>query len=363
MNYRSVVDLSDQVFRWIGTLPRDIDVIVGVPRSGLLVANLLALHLNLPLTDVEGLLEGRVFQGGARLRNKQTTNLLSAKCNVLVVDDSVCTGRQIQIVKEQVAAADLPHVVYYAAVYVKPGAEESVDFFCEVLPIPRCFEWNLMHRKGLLSVSCMEIDGVLRQDPNDYENNYENNGTNCTNFFECVDSWCTPSETVGWLVTCRSEKYRALTEAWLTRHGVKYKELIMNNHTDQAAQQSVNAYSSYKANIYVKTKARLFIESSLKQAIDVANLSGKAVFCLDTREMVYPDVQPKSPYKVRELQRVITTIKAKSHGKLRKLLGVQYRGLKTAFKNFYDAETKKTAKPALESCERDLLRNTLRTRC
>jgi hypothetical protein len=42
-------------------LPRNLEVIVGAPRSGMLVANLLALHLNLPMTDIEGLLGSRLI--------------------------------------------------------------------------------------------------------------------------------------------------------------------------------------------------------------------------------------------------------------------------------------------------------------
>jgi len=42
----------------------DIDLIVGIPRSGLLVANLMVLHRNLPMTDVIGLHDGRLTDTG-----------------------------------------------------------------------------------------------------------------------------------------------------------------------------------------------------------------------------------------------------------------------------------------------------------
>ena len=66
MRYRSIAELDDDVVDWLHRLPRDLELIVGVPRSGLLAASMLALHLNLPLTDVEGLIEGRVLQSGPR---------------------------------------------------------------------------------------------------------------------------------------------------------------------------------------------------------------------------------------------------------------------------------------------------------
>ena len=67
MEYRTVAQLDDAVVSWLADLPRDIDIVAGIPRSGLLVANLLALHLNLPKTDVAGLEEGRVIASGAPL--------------------------------------------------------------------------------------------------------------------------------------------------------------------------------------------------------------------------------------------------------------------------------------------------------
>lgn len=36
MEYRSIAELNDQVVDWIDALPRDLDLIVGIPRSGML---------------------------------------------------------------------------------------------------------------------------------------------------------------------------------------------------------------------------------------------------------------------------------------------------------------------------------------
>jgi orotate phosphoribosyltransferase len=128
MRYRSVADLDDDVVEWLPRLPGDLEVIVGIPRSGLLAANLIALHLNLPVTDVEGLVEGRVLQPGPRYA-AGVTGLLDHPANVLVVDDSILFGRQLQAVKERIGAAALPHTVRYAVLYPAPGSERHVDFF------------------------------------------------------------------------------------------------------------------------------------------------------------------------------------------------------------------------------------------
>ena len=83
INYRSIATLNRDVFAWVQKLPRDIELIVGVPRSGLLVASLLSLYMNVPLTDAEGFLEGRVIQAGIRY-NGDTKELLSSAKKILI---------------------------------------------------------------------------------------------------------------------------------------------------------------------------------------------------------------------------------------------------------------------------------------
>ena len=43
MNYRNIDDLNHCILQHLSILPRDFDLIVGVPRSGMFPANLLAL--------------------------------------------------------------------------------------------------------------------------------------------------------------------------------------------------------------------------------------------------------------------------------------------------------------------------------
>ena len=171
MEYRTVAQLDDAVVSWLAELPRDIDIVAGVPRSGLLVANLVALHLNVPMTDVAGIVEGRVIQSGARFNGSDARPFLSKPRHVLVVDDSVCSGSAMAKVKAQLAAAALPHRITYAAVYMSPEArlDGHVDLYREVVAMPRVFEWNLMHGT-VLANSCVDIDGVLCLDPTDEEN-------------------------------------------------------------------------------------------------------------------------------------------------------------------------------------------------
>ena len=63
MNYRSINDLNETILRKLHLISRDIDLVVGVPRSGMLPANLLALYLNLPYTDIHSFINGFVYKG------------------------------------------------------------------------------------------------------------------------------------------------------------------------------------------------------------------------------------------------------------------------------------------------------------
>jgi uncharacterized HAD superfamily protein len=288
MDYRTVAQLSDQVWTWSLTLPRDLEVIVGAPPGGLLAANLLALYRNLPLADVEGLFAGRIATGGRRLRKTLDEDPLLAGRKVLVVADSVPDRGGLRALRERIAAAALPHTVSYGGVYVVRDYRDQVDFAREVLDRPALFEWNFMQTEKAERF-CMDIDGVLCLDSTA---EMKDDGPRYEEFLACARPLYLPDLKVGWLVTSRLEKYRRQTEEWLARHGVQYGELIMMDLPDMQARRSSKARCALKAEVYRETGADLFYESELSQAIQIANLTLKPVLCVDTRQMIYPGLPP-----------------------------------------------------------------------
>lgn len=267
-------------------MPTDLNLIVGIPRSGLLVGNLIALYLNLPLTDVEGLCERRVLQSGLRLDSKFDFN----KCKkVLVVDDTISAGHSMRAVKSTIRAANLPYEIYYAAIYVASRYQGELDFWYELVEQPRFFEWNLSTH-SILRKSCMDLDGVLCRDPTEEEND---DGDNYRYFIANVEPLFKPSVKIGWIVTSRLEKYRDLTEKWLKKHGIRYRNLIMMNFPDKKARMASKSYSTFKAEAYKSTGASLFIESSLKQAQEIARLTRKEVLCIENNQLIKDDSQFK----------------------------------------------------------------------
>lgn len=287
--FKSYTDLTVDVRGWLDTLPRHFDVIVGIPRSGLLVASLISLSRNLPMTDVEGLISGRLFGNGRQFEGAGAC-LLSEPRRVLVVDDSVLTGRQLGAVRSGLERASLPHEISYGCVYVDTGREDLVDHFYEVVPYPRMFEWNFMQHQALESCY-MDIDGVLCRDPTEEEND---DGEHYVEFLSSVDVRERPAFRVGALVTSRLERYRPQTEAWLRWHGIRYDSLIMMPYATKAERIAAGHHAAFKAEAYQKSRAMVFIESDAVQAQEIADITARPVICTDQMRLCVPRIASKA---------------------------------------------------------------------
>ncbi len=299
MNYKTIKDLNDTIINGLPLVPRDVDLIVGIPRSGLLAANLLALYLNLPIADIDGLVNGKIINTGERYKRKINSKPIKDIKNfkkVLVVDDTISSGEALLKAKKIINKSNLKIELLYTAIYINPSQKKSVDFFFETCSSPFLFEWNIMHH-SILEKSCIDIDGVLCRDPSVEE---DDDGEKYLNFIKNAIPFFIPTLKTGYLVTCRLEKYREETEDWLKKQNIIYKKLIMMNLPDKKTREKLNNHAEYKAAIYKKTKSQLFIESSFDQSIVIANNSGKLVFCIENRQMIWPNsLLPKTKIKTR----------------------------------------------------------------
>ena len=301
INYRSIKDLNETIKRSLSLVPKDVGLIVGIPRSGLLAANLIALHLNLPLTDIQGLMEKRVIESGERCKTKPINRYPLGKRTVLVVDDSVATGNTMRKVKQRLSNSNIEDNVIYCGIYVSSESKHHVDLHFEKIRGDRVFEWNLMN-SWVLAQSYTDLDGVLCEDPTEEEND---DGERYKRFIMAAKPLLIPSRKMKCIVTCRLEKYRSLTEEWLKSYGIKYGRLLMMDFPDKEARQRANCHAAFKAQAYKKTQARLFIESSLKQAVEITKITKKPVLCIENQQMMYP--KPMSYGFVRMQEKVGVT--------------------------------------------------------
>ncbi len=286
MNFRGYADLELALQAIALRLPPSIDVVVGIPRSGLLAATMLALQLNVPVTDVSGFLEGRLLTTGRRPTRRGRPGGSEAP-HAVVVDDSLYQGKALRRVKAEIEAVVPRAEIVYAVAFVTKAGREMVDLYGEVVDMPRAFSWNILHHPTVLKRSCVDIDGVLCVDPAPEAND---DGPEYRKFLASAQALFLPSAPVKYVVTSRLEKYRSETEHWLGEHGVEYERLVMLDLPDAATRQATQPHARHKADFYVRSGADLFVESDYRQAVEIASRSGRQVFAIDRREMIYPSV-------------------------------------------------------------------------
>ncbi|MGZ8273857.1 MAG: phosphoribosyltransferase family protein [Burkholderiaceae bacterium] len=302
MNYRSVAQLADLVRASLHKIPPGVELVVGVPRSGMLAASLVALNLNVDFCDVGSYIENRRL-GRGRTRLSRFPHLVfprDAK-RVLVIDDSTDTGTSLQVVRE-LLLSDANHSHFtFAAVFATEAAAPKVDCYFEIVPQPRSFEWNIMHRP-FIGECCVDIDGVLCVDPTPVEND---DGVEYGKFLLSARSLVIPSYPVGHLVTSRLEKYRKETEAWLEKCGVVYGALHMLDLPDGATRRRLGCHAEFKTKVFRKLHySKLFVESEPHQARHIARHSGKPALCFTTQQLFGPSLSLGSlDYSAQRLAR------------------------------------------------------------
>lgn len=279
MNYRSISDLNNTILRELHIIPRDIDLVVGIPRSGMLPANLLALYLNLPYTDIHSFMNGYIYKSGARRQFFDSSEYKK----ILVVDDSIASGSALNECKNEIAHLESEFDIKYCVIYATPEKQNLADYALEVVSTPRYFQWNIFNHTTL-EKACFDIDGVLCKDPTSQQND---DGRNYISFLLNAAPLYIPGSKIGTLVTSRLEKYRNETEVWLRANGVKYNKLVMLDLPDMKARQRANNHADHKANEYQSNIYNLFVESDLKQALEINRLTKKPVFCTENFKMIY----------------------------------------------------------------------------
>ena len=277
MNFVTYYDLIKDISDNISVFPDDIDIVVGIPRSGMMVANIISLYLNKPLSDLDSFLDKRFYRNGTAKKALSSDFSFGDIKNVLIVEDSVFKGRSITKAKQMIGDSDLCNLNYtFFAAYVSEEKKREVDLYYRVIEQPRIFEWNYLQHPGLLNC-CVDLDGVLCNDPSKNENDDDKR---YLGFLEKAEVKFYPTEKIGYIVTSRLEKYRKQTENWLKTKNIQYEKLVMMDLDSAQERQRLNNHADFKARWYKEFKnSDLFIESNGEQAKRINELTGKAVFC------------------------------------------------------------------------------------
>lgn len=274
LNVRSIADMARTIAGNLHRIDRRrFDVVVGIPRSGMLPASMIATTLQLPLADVRGYRAGIVHG-----RSGVAVGLPGQR--VLLVDDSCNKGSAFRE-----ALALLPRgtratrLAVYGPYQVEP--DSVCDLYLEECPGPRVFAWNMAKHIRLARWG-FDFDGVLCRDPTKAEND---DGPAYLRFLRNAEPMMLPRRTVGAIVTARLEKYRADTVEWLKIHGIGFERLVMMPHESKAARMAAGNRGGWKAEQIRALGLEMFIESSPKQARIIAREAGIPVWCTATQEL------------------------------------------------------------------------------
>lgn len=285
MRYVTITELSDIIRRNIWKIPHDIDLVVGVPRSGILPASMIALYLNANLGDIENLLEDRYFSIGRTRRYMMKHQEIK---KVLVVDDSVLSGGSMFEIQKKLEPLSSKYDITYLTPISSSHGTQYVDIYFEIIDEERIFEWNLFHHDSLTK-ACFDLDGVFCCDPK-----VDDDGEQYIHFLETAKPLFIPTAPIGTIITCRLEKYRKQTEAWLSKYNINYKELVMLDMQTKAERLKWGKHGEYKGKYYKASDSNLFIESSYRQAQTIAKISHKDVICIETNSIINIQTIPVS---------------------------------------------------------------------
>lgn len=136
-----------------------------------------------------------------------------------------------------------------------------------------------------LEYCCVDIDGVLCEDPSFFEND---DGKRYRAFLKNAQPKLIPTRKIGYIVTTRLEKYRSETEAWLRKNCIEYDHLVMMDCRSAKERIRKGNHGVFKGEIFKKTNCSVFIESNYEQAIEICKISGKQVFCAEKSVLITP---------------------------------------------------------------------------
>lgn len=274
---------QQDILNLVAKIPPDVTAIAGVARSGLSAATMLSMYLHLPMLTIRQTMNDVVQTGnGWRLGGSKHVNPKTEK--VLVVDDTVMTGNSLKAIRPLIQR-EFGNAVY-AAVYVNPRATLKPDIWAVDLPWPHVLEWNVFN-SVLSPASAMDFDGILCHD---CPPGSDDDGPKYLDFIRNAKPLYMPRKwSVPLIVTARIERYRAVTEDWLRRHGIRWNRLVMHpagtlgeRRRDNIAAFKAHHYAAWASKHKATPGPHIFFESEDSQAREIARISKLLTICPST---------------------------------------------------------------------------------
>jgi uncharacterized HAD superfamily protein len=126
-----------------------------------------------------------------------------------------------------------------------------------------------------------DMDGVICTEPAAFDDD----GPEYQNALKNAAPLHTPSVEIHTICTNRLEKWRRITEDWLTQYGVRFKNLVMQQYPTAARRRQKSHPGKYKGEHFKKSGCTVFIESSAAQSAVIAKVAGKPAISLEDRRV------------------------------------------------------------------------------
>ena len=199
-------------------IPYNISKVVGIPRSGMIVASFLATHLNTPLYT---LYDNEIIPVQTGLRWNSVENFDDSGLT-LIVEDSSASGFSINKFKRKFGTDNIK----YVAAIASPNSIRYLDYYGEILRLPHWFSWNFFGNKSIMIPYRVttDMDGLLCEDCTQEQ---DDDGEKYIDWMQSVKPILRNIFPFTAIITARLEKYREITEEWLNTNNILYDKLIM----------------------------------------------------------------------------------------------------------------------------------------
>lgn len=291
MLYITYEDMCRDIRNNLTKIPRDVDGVIGMPRSGMLPATIIAEYLNVGLTTPDTIMSSETVEDAIGEHGHRRMNNPGRR-RLLVVDDTCFHGHTLKETKARLNGhwRLTGYELIYLVVYLEgPCDATSPDIYLrdvrnEAKGGPfnwALYEWNIFAHGRLTERTLFDLDGVFCKEPPD-----ERDTEAYLEYIKNPVPLYIPTGKDISVCTYRLEKYQNETSEFLSSVGLADATLYMfPAKTWQERHDSGITPWEYKARVYRDGYWMLFIESSDNQARKIHDLTGKPVYCVETNKI------------------------------------------------------------------------------
>jgi hypothetical protein len=255
--------------RLVEHLDPSIELVVGVTRSGLVPASIVAARLHRPLMTASHL--GRLVDVS---QGKRFTGHGAETRHVLVLDGTAALAGTIGDVTPLIRKRFPRAQITRAVVYAHPHGQHEVDLFWAELAGAHFLEWNWQNA-GHGEHCGFDFDGILCRDTTPGE----------MRLTDIPPLYLPRRLPVPLIASGRGEECREASQSWLTRHGVRWERLELRPaHVPFEA----HTIALWKADVFASSGCTLFAESDPIQARLINERTGKPVLCPELGQVLPP---------------------------------------------------------------------------